>query len=90
MAQTFEHIGPEDQDLIRPKYADWLWLEKNVDMQALVEPEYNALCYLLDKDGKRIRRPDGPVTVLRGLKGQDKREAMATLDTRCYEFKEWW
>lgn len=59
-------------------------------MQALVEPEYNALCYLLDKDDKRIRRSDGPVTVLRGLKGQDKQQAMATLDTRCYEFKAWW
>ena len=59
-------------------------------MQALVEPEYNALCYLLDKDGKRVTRPDGPVTVLRGLKGQTKREALQTLDHRCYEFKQWW
>jgi hypothetical protein len=90
MAMTFMQLKPVDKDLIGTKYDDWLWFEKNVDMQALVEPEYNALCYLLDKDGKRIGRPDGPVTVLRGLKGQDKQEALQTLDRQRYEFKAWW
>jgi hypothetical protein len=90
MARTFERISPKDQDCIRPMYDDWLWFEKNIDMQALVTPEFNALCYLLDGKGKRIIRPEGPVTVLRGLKGQDKQQALATLDRRYYEFKAWW
>lgn len=90
MANTFKQLNPADKDLIGPKYEDWLWFEKNFDMQALITPEYNALCYLLDRDGKRFCRMDGPVTVLRGLKGQDKREALETLDKKCYEFCCWW
>jgi len=90
MANTFVQLKPDDKDRVRPLYEDWLWYEKNFDMKALVVPEYNALCYLLDGEGKRVSRMDGPVTVLRGLKGQDKWEAMATMDKRCYEFKEWW
>jgi hypothetical protein len=90
MANTFVQLKPADKDLIRPLYDDWLWYEKNLDMKALVVPEFNALCYLLDRDGKRVCRMDGPVTVLRGLKGQDRREALATLDTKCYEFCCWW
>jgi hypothetical protein len=61
-----------------------------VDMQSLVEPEYNALFYLLDKDGKRVCNDKGKVTALRGLKGQDRQEALKTLDLRCYEFIDWW
>jgi hypothetical protein len=90
MANTFMQLKPVDKDLIRPLYEDWLWFEKNFDMKALVVPEFNALCYLLDGEGKRVRRMDGPVTVLRGLKGQDRREALETLDVKIYEFKEWW
>jgi hypothetical protein len=59
-------------------------------MKGLILPEYNALCYLLDKEGKRVFRMNGPVTVLVGLKGQDKREALETLNVKKYEFKEWW
>jgi len=58
--------------------------------QEPVEREFNALCYLLDKYGKQVCRMDGPVTVLRGLKGPNKQEALKTLDRRCYEFKERW
>ncbi len=90
MANTFTWLKPHDKDIIRPLYEDWLWYEKTFDMKGLVVPEFNALCYLLDKGGKRVSRMDGPVTVLVGLKGQDREEALATLDTRCYEFKEWW
>jgi hypothetical protein len=90
MANTFMRLKPADKNLIRPLYEDWLWYDKTFDMKGLVVPEYNALCYLLDNNGKRVRRMDGPVTVLRGLKGQDKREALATLDTKCYEFCCWW
>jgi hypothetical protein len=68
----------------------WLWFEKHVDMQALVTPEFNALCYLLDGRGKRICNAKGPVTVLRELKGQDKPQALQNLDRRFYEFKSWW
>jgi len=70
MANTFVQLKPADKDLIRPLYDDWLWYEKNFDMKALIVPEYNALCYVLDGEGKRVRRMDGPVTVLRGLKGR--------------------
>jgi hypothetical protein len=90
MANTFVQLKPADKDLIRPLYDDWLWFEKTFDMTALVVPEFNALCYLLDKDGKRVCRMDGPVTVLRGLKGQDRREALETLDVKIYEFCCWW
>jgi hypothetical protein len=93
MANTFIQLKPADKDLVRPLYDDWLWYESRyigIDMQFLVVPEFNALCYLLDRDGKRVCRMDGPVTVLRGLKGQDRREALETLDVKRYEFKEWW
>jgi hypothetical protein len=90
MANTFMRLSLADKDLVRTRYEDWLWFEKTFDMQFLVVPEFNALCYLLDRDGKRVRRMDGPVTVLRGLKGQDRREALATLDKKCYEFCCWW
>jgi hypothetical protein len=90
MANTFVQLKPADKDLIRPLYEDWLWFEKNFDMKALVMPEYNALCYLIDRDGKWVCRMDGPVTVLRGLKGRDRRGALKTLDVKIYEFKEWW
>jgi hypothetical protein len=90
MANTFMRLKSADKDLIRPLYEDWLWYEKTFDMKGLVVPEYNALCYLLDRDGKRVSRMDGPVTVLVGLKGQDKREALETLDRRRYEFFKWW
>jgi hypothetical protein len=90
MANTFVQLKPADKDLVRPLYDDWLWFEKNFDMKGLVVPEYNALCYLLDKGGKRVSRMDRPVTVLVGLKGQDKREALETLDVKKYEFCRWW
>jgi hypothetical protein len=90
MANTFMRLKPADKDLIRPLYDDWLWYEKNFDMKAMILPEFNALCYLFDGNGKRVSRMDGPVTVLRGLKGQDRREALETLDVKKYEFKEWW
>ena len=90
MANTFARLTAEDKDKIRPLYDPWLWYEKNFDMKALVCPEYNALCYLLDGSGKRILGMDGAVTVLRGLKGQDKREALKTLDVKRYEFCCWW
>jgi hypothetical protein len=90
MANTFVRLKPADKDNIKPLYEDWLWYEKTFDMKGLVVPEFNALCYLLDAGGKRVCRMDGPVTVLRGLKGQDRQEALATLDKKCYEFKEWW
>ena len=81
-AQTFTQLTPEDQDRISPLYADWLWFEQNVNMQALAEPEFNALCYLLDVKG--------PVTVLRGFKGRDKQEVMKKPNTQRYKFKAWW
>jgi hypothetical protein len=90
MANTFAQLTAADKDKIRPMVEDWQWYEKNFDMKYLMCPEYNALCYLLDGQGKRILGMDGAVTVLRGLKGQDKREAMQTLDRQRYEFKCWW
>jgi hypothetical protein len=90
MADTFERLNPADKNLIRPGYEDWLWYEKTFDMTALVMPEYNVLCYLLYRNGKRVIRMNEPVTVLRGLKGQNRSEALKTLDTKRYEFKTWW
>jgi hypothetical protein len=93
MANTFLRLKPADKELIRPLYDDWLWFESRyigIDMKALVVPEFNALCYVLDGEGKRVRRMDGPVTVLRGLKGQDRREALETLNVKIYEFCCWW
>lgn len=56
MANTFMRLKPADKELVRPLYDDWLWYEKTFDMKALVVPEFNALCYLLDGEGKRVRR----------------------------------
>jgi hypothetical protein len=90
MGSTFARLTAADKDLIRPAYEDWLWYDKTFDMKYLVCPEYNALCWLLDGSGKRILCMDGAVTVLVGLKGQDKREALQTLDVKRYEFCSWW
>lgn len=90
MVNTFNQLGPEDKAMVRPLYEDWLWYDKTFDLKTLVRPEFNALCYLLDGHGKRVRRMDGPVTVLVGLRGMDRQEALGTLDGGRYEFCRWW
>jgi hypothetical protein len=90
MAQTFMLLTPKDKDTVRAQYDDWLWYQNNLDMHKMANPEFNALCYLLDRKGNRVSNDKGEVTVLRGLKGQDKQEALKTLDLRCYEFIDWW
>jgi len=90
MGSTFARLTAADKELIRPAYEDWQWLDKTFDMKYLVCPQFNALCWLLDGSGKRVCRMDGAVTVLVGLKGQDRREAMQGLDVKRYEFCSWW
>ena len=49
-----------------------------------------AECYILDKFQRRVTWNGEDKTMLVQLDGQSRDEALKTLDTRRYEFKEWW
>lgn len=86
MVNTFAPLQEKDKDRVRTLYENWQWIEKNLDMSYLANPEYWAHCYILDGRGRRI----GPeMTCNRILKGQTPEEALEMLDRESYEFIRW-
>ncbi|MBE0534540.1 MAG: hypothetical protein IH624_02645 [Phycisphaerae bacterium] len=87
---TFVRLTNAEKELVRPYYDEWLRLEAHADIEACVRPAFNAECFLLDRDGRRVTWRGQAQTVLVGLRGQDRQEALLQLNTKAYEFWRWW
>ena len=54
-----------------------------------VDKQYIAEMYILDRYGRRVSTKGIEVTTCHILPGNNKQEALETLDTKSYEFKAW-
>ena len=89
MENTYRKLSDEDKEIIRDKYELFLAHDKFCDWQAMANPSFDALCYLIDGQGRRVESEGVLVTVVRELAGTTKEEALLQLNTDCYEFIEW-
>ena len=89
MWNTFLRLGFGDKKRIQYEYELFLDHDTFCDWQALAFPSFDALCYILDRRGKRVESESVLVTVVRELEGVSKQVAIEKLDTRFYEFIEW-
>ena len=89
MSNTYVKLKEDDKEKVRFEYE--LFLEHDVfcDWQAMAFPSFDALCYVLDRRGRRVESEGVYATVVRELHGGTKQDAMGRIDTRCYEFIEW-
>lgn len=90
MAHTYVRLNPDDKEIVREEYEAFLENDKVCDWQAMANPTFTAVCYLLWGSGERVIHDGTPKTICIELSGDSRQEALKKLDTRCYEFKEWW
>ena len=91
MAGTYEKLTPKDKARITKAYELFLTIDDIADwFQTAAEREgWFALVYLLDSNGNRVTSEGKAMTSCHRLTGKTKEEALAALDTRFYEFKQW-
>jgi len=89
MAQTYSRLCDEDKEKIRYEYELFLEHDKFCDWEAMAFPCFDALCFILDRLGRRVESEGILATVVKELAGETKEDAMGRLDTCCYEFIDW-
>jgi hypothetical protein len=89
MWNTFDQLKESDKERIRYEYELFLDHDTFCDWRAMAFPTFDALCYILDRRGKRVESEGVLVTVVRELEGATTQDAIKKLDTRLYEFIEW-
>ena len=87
---TWDQLTDQDKERLREDFENWKWIEQHLDLEYLAaEPEFWALCYILDGDRQRVIGDGRFVTICRVLSGQTKEEAIAKLDGESFEFIRW-
>jgi hypothetical protein len=89
MWNTFLRLGCNDKGSIRYEYELFLDHDTFCDWRAMAFPSFDALCFILDRRGRRVESEGVYQTVVRELEGATKQVAIGKLDTRFYEFIEW-
>ena len=89
MANTFQKLSDDDKESIRDEYELFLEHDRVCDWQAMANPCFDALCYVIDGQGRRVESEGVLVTVVRELAGETKEDALLQLNTECFEFIEW-
>jgi len=89
MLNTYGRLGSDDREKVDFEYDLFLEHDKFCDWQAMAFPSFDALCYVLDQEGRRVVSGGFFVTVVREVAGETKRDAMGRIETKCYEFIEW-
>ena len=100
MAHTYARLNAEDKEILREGYEAFLENDKVCNWQAIANPVHTAVCYILwgeyhksrwkSPDDRRVYHNGQAQMICTNLPGDTKEEALKKLDTRCYEFKEWW
>jgi hypothetical protein len=68
-----------------------VWSKSGCKAMNSEKNKYDALVYILDRHGRKCRGTDGHnATTLVTLEGDNRQDALASLDTKLYEFKKWW
>ena len=90
MANTYVRLSDEDKDKLSAEYERFLMFDGFLDLTTVRRAPFMAVCYLLDRFGRRVRWHGECKTGLVSLEGETEEEALSKLNTGTYEFKTWW